>query len=234
MARRKVLFVDDNMMDRMILSKILDELDVDYFDTKTPEEFLKKLKEVEPDICLIDLNIRQPNDGYLLVKAIRNIIGRSLPVIVISASEKSELIKTNLEVGADDFICKPIDKALLSSKISNYCKTRKINSFVLPLFNVPDTDKSKMKINFKCVVESVSENGLVFKSSHLIKSRTRIKLADPFMFELFNEHGAVAAIVTESWESEDNNTRHFKVEFDGLTLVQRQNLRKYITKEQHK
>jgi CheY-like chemotaxis protein len=93
MARKKILFVDDNMMDRLILSKILDELDVDYVDTKTPEEFLNKLKEFEPDICLIDLNIKQVNDGQILVQAIRNKLGAQMPVIIISAIEKSDMIK---------------------------------------------------------------------------------------------------------------------------------------------
>ena len=232
MARKKILFVDDNMMDRLILSKILDELDVDYVDTKTPEEFLNKLKEFEPDICLIDLNIKQVNDGQILVQAIRNKLGAQMPVIIISAIEKSDMIKRILEIGANDYVCKPIDKSLLSSKISNYFKSRKINSFVLPLFEVPGKEDGRSKIKFECQVEMVNENGIQFNSTHKLKEKAKIKIADPFMYEIFVEHGEVDFIVERSWISETGDTKHFFGKFSRLSVVQKQKLRKFITTQQ--
>jgi CheY-like chemotaxis protein len=234
MARKKILFVDDNMMDRMILSKILDELDIDYYDTKTPEEFLKQLKEVSPDMCLIDLNIKQVNDGQVLVQAIRNILGEDLPIIIISASEKSEMIKKIIKIGANDYVCKPIDKSLLSSKISNYFKSRRINSFVLPLFIVPGGEKSKSTIQFNCKIEKVSELGIQFSSTHVLHEKTKLQISDPYMYEIFDEHGTVKFVVNESWEDDTDDSKHFFAKYDLLSSKQKQKLRAFITTQQNK
>ena len=55
--KKRVLFVDDNKMDRLILSKILEQLDLDYYATSSAKEFISQVKNYRPDLCLVDLNI---------------------------------------------------------------------------------------------------------------------------------------------------------------------------------
>ena len=49
--------------------------------------------------------------------------GNKTPIIVASSSVGNEQIEASLESGASDFICKPIDRAILMSKISNVVKS---------------------------------------------------------------------------------------------------------------
>ncbi len=232
MPNKKVLFVDDSPMDRMILSKVLEEIGLDFIDTKTPEEFLGKLKTEEPDICLIDLNIRQPNDGQVLVQAIRNRIGPDLPIIVISALENSKFIQKNLDVGANDFVCKPIDKSLLSSKISNYFKSRRINSFVLPLFRVPEREDNKSSIEFMTYIEKVDESGIQFVSNHKVKENTKFLLNDPYIDQIFKEGPELEMTINKVWDGAVENVYHFNALFNQLSHKQKQRLRKFITELQ--
>lgn len=229
MPKKKVLFVDDSPMDRMILSQVLEELGLEAIDTKNPADFLGALKSEEPDICLIDLNIKQPNDGQVLVRAIRNIIGKHLPIILISATEKSELIKESLCVGANDFICKPIDKSLLSSKLSNYLNTQKIKSSILPLFKVPDVENRKCIIQFKTFIERIDESGIQFVSNHAVKENAKFFIEDDFIKRMFKIDEGIEMFVQKSWNGSAENVYHFYASFGTLDNSKKQKLRKFIT-----
>jgi DNA-binding response OmpR family regulator len=176
-------------MDRLILSKALDELDVDYKTCASAEEFLPLIKEFSPDLCLVDLNIERANDGTILIEAIRNILGASLPIIVISANDNSEDIVKNLKIGANDFICKPIDKALLSSKIANFLTNEKIKSKRLPLFEVPKTAENYIEIRVEIELEAITETGVEFRSKDLsLVIGSTIKIENELLIDVFPEN----------------------------------------------
>jgi CheY-like chemotaxis protein len=182
----RVLFVDDSEVDRVIISNILDELDIDSYACATVQEFLPKIKEYEPDLCLVDLNIQRRNDGTILVEAIRNRLGKSLPIIVISANDSNEEIQGNLKAGANDFICKPIDKALLSSKISNYLRGDIIDTKALSLFSIPASLKNSIEVKTSIKLFAVSETGLEFSCEELnLNLGSVIKVANELFTDVF-------------------------------------------------
>lgn len=184
--KKKVLFVDDNKMDRLILSKILDQLDLDFRETQNADEFLHQVKSYAPDLCLIDLNLQRPNDGKILVRALRNILGHELPIIVISAIEDSSEIALNIQNGANDFICKPIDKSLLSSKISNYLQNPTIQSRRLPLFKIPSNIDANIQMDINLKMTSISEEVITFVSDIFLVSGATLKLKNTFFQDIFS------------------------------------------------
>lgn len=230
MAKKKVLFVDDNPMDRLILAKTLKELRLDHLETKTPEEFLKNLKSYEPDLCLVDLNISQNNDGEVLVKAIRNILGPDLPVIIISALEEDDKIEENIKIGANDFICKPIDKALLSSKISNFLSSDVLNSNALPLFKVPKNEDSLCEIEIEANFEKISESGIQFSSNYIVKEGTIIEVTDPYIDKIFNKGDSMHLTISRSWRDDDTQKIYFIGDFVDVDPEMNQAIRQFITR----
>src|SRR5581483_6217712 len=77
--------------------------------TSTPNDFLDKFKNSKPDCCFIDLNLGGLISGFALVQSIRSGFGKNLPVFVISSASDAQAIAHALEVGANDFIIKPLD-----------------------------------------------------------------------------------------------------------------------------
>jgi DNA-binding response OmpR family regulator len=185
--KKKVLFVDDNEMDRLILSKTLTQLDLDFKGVDNTEDFLQQIKPYNPDLCLVDLNINQPNDGRILVRALRNILGKELPIIVISAVEESSEVALNLQNGANDFICKPIDKSLLSSKIANFLHNDSIESRILPLFRLPAEECSKIEMPMELEMVAISEKDLTVRSHLSLVPGSTISLENNFLDEVFPE-----------------------------------------------
>lgn len=105
---RKVLVVDDEQVNRLLLGKIVSsEYEVLY--AENGAQALEVIKENERQLSLILLDLLMPEmDGYRLLEVIKADSGlRRIPVIVLT-SEKSAEVKS-LQLGAADFITKPYD-----------------------------------------------------------------------------------------------------------------------------
>lgn len=115
----KVLVVDDNMIDRMMLSKVLESNKYEVFEAENGIEALKIISSKEPDIVISDIMMPEM-DGYSLLREIRKTkTAKELPFVFYSASyvtEKDrELAKA---LGVSRFIVKPIEPRQLLKEIT--------------------------------------------------------------------------------------------------------------------
>jgi putative two-component system response regulator len=114
----KVLVVDDDMINRMLLKTLLKKHTevTEITEAENGSDALNKLKE-DPSINLILLDIMMPIvDGIEFLKIFRADMKNSqIPVIVLSTDDtrKTEVF----ENGADDFIRKPVKEEALFTKI---------------------------------------------------------------------------------------------------------------------
>ena len=117
----KVLIVDDDMINRMLLKTLLRKNPnvTGIVEAENGSEALNKLK-VEKDIDLILLDIMMPIvDGIEFLKIFRADMNNShIPVIVLTTDDtkKSEVFDN----GANDFIRKPIKEDVLFDKIEQW------------------------------------------------------------------------------------------------------------------
>ena len=113
----KIWVLDDSEMMRTFLKMICDKIgDTELFGD--PVSFLERiLKEECPAVILLDLNL--PNiHGLDLLQTLSNArITDKCKIIVISSSDKSEEKIKCLNLGANDFICKPFHPEELEIKL---------------------------------------------------------------------------------------------------------------------
>ena len=106
--KRRVLIVDDEMINRELLGAILSQsYDTDF--ASNGEEAMALLSEPEADYSLILLDLMMPvMDGFEVIERCRADESlRRIPVIVMT-SEKSAEVRS-IRAGAADFITKPYD-----------------------------------------------------------------------------------------------------------------------------
>ncbi|OYD86411.1 diguanylate cyclase domain-containing protein [Azospirillum brasilense] len=118
-ARSKILVVDDIPSNVHVLSRILkDDHDI-YFATDGAKA-LELVQSRLPDLVLLD--IMMPGmDGYEVCARIKaDPITRDIPVIFISAKSEVEDETYGLEVGAIDFISKPISPPIVKARVRNH------------------------------------------------------------------------------------------------------------------
>ena len=79
--------------------------DCDFLQCGTIREARDWLSQKEVDLVLLDLNLPD-GDGMDFLTEIRN--GRDIPIIIITANNMETDIVMGLELGANDYITKPL------------------------------------------------------------------------------------------------------------------------------
>ena len=121
MVKFRVLIVDDDYINRKLLSSILKKelYNVETFEATNGEEALTLCQqETEIDVILLDIEMPIVNGIEFLERYQNNPIFLPVPVITISSNDLSK--RDAFNAGAYDFLVKPItEEKLLSSIISS-------------------------------------------------------------------------------------------------------------------
>ncbi|GAA4280014.1 hybrid sensor histidine kinase/response regulator [Gaetbulibacter aestuarii] len=120
----KVLMVEDNKMNQMVLARILKtKSEIVYSIANNGQEAIDKLKEETFDIILMDLQM-PVMDGYEATEIIKSgALGtkvQDLPIIAVTADATQETKERVLNMGMIDHMTKPIEKELILQKIFRY------------------------------------------------------------------------------------------------------------------
>lgn len=124
-AKRRVLVVEDNALNREMLTELLsDQFEV--IEASDGEEGLKLLSRHYKKLSAILLDIYMPVcDGFEFLERIRNdVMLSSVPVIVTTGSNRPEDEERCLELGAVDIISKPYKPKLVKGRLSSVIKLR--------------------------------------------------------------------------------------------------------------
>ena len=122
--RPRILIVEDQSNNRLLLRKILQPLDLSIQEAVNGEEALSLWRSWQPHIILMDM--RMPVlDGYQATQQIKSESSSGFPVPVIIAVTSSVIEEERsqiLAMGCDDFIRKPFRQKLILNTLSRYIK----------------------------------------------------------------------------------------------------------------
>lgn len=114
--RRHILVVDSNIEHLIIINNTLKKLyEVTLLDSE--EKILEVLECNKIDLILIDLSMSQINNYYTIRKIREDKNTNSIPIIFLSAEINNKNEVKGMEMGAVDFIRKPLVSKILLSRI---------------------------------------------------------------------------------------------------------------------
>ena len=114
----KVFIVDDDLSIRQVISLILGEF-CTVEQIETGAEALQKAAVMMPDLILLDVNMPGMG-GFEVCKHLKaNPATEQIAVIFITALDTNESEEKGLEMGAVDFIRKPISERIVQARVSN-------------------------------------------------------------------------------------------------------------------
>jgi CheY-like chemotaxis protein len=116
MVKIKVLMVDDEERFRTTTAKILARKGFDTILAASGEEALERLAE-KPDVVILDVKMGGL-DGHETLKLIKDKLPE-LPVIMLTGHGDMPGAKKALDTGAFDYLAKPCDVDLLSTKVQD-------------------------------------------------------------------------------------------------------------------
>lgn len=81
------------------------------------KEFYKKIDEIVPDLCLVDIMLPDESGNEIVRKLRRNPNTKKLPVIMVTAKTTELDLVKGIEDGADDYMKKPFSVMELISRV---------------------------------------------------------------------------------------------------------------------
>jgi len=114
---RRILLVEDNEMNRDMLSRRLVRHGYEVAIAVDGGEALERAREFEPALILMDLSLPVV-DGWEATRRLkRDAATRHIPVIALTAHAMAGDRERALEAGCDDFDTKPVDLTGLLNRI---------------------------------------------------------------------------------------------------------------------
>jgi response regulator RpfG family c-di-GMP phosphodiesterase len=133
--RAKILIVDDDAMNRTVLSDLLSN-EYDITEAKNGDEAIEILEKNAKDITLVLLDMIMPGRDGLEVLEIMNEKGwiKGTPVVMISAETSPPQVEKAFALGVTDFIYRPFDQMVVQNRVRNtiglYVKQMQLSELV--------------------------------------------------------------------------------------------------------
>lgn len=188
---RTLLIVDDVEMNRDILGEIF-RADYNILMAGSGDEALNILQSSESSISAMLLDIIMPGrDGLSVLREMqKDAFLSTIPVVVISAAEETEYSIRAIDLGATDFVSKPIDPMLVRLRVKNAIHKRETdelraqNRYLL----VQKSDESRHQNQLRYLAEHDSLTKICNRAAFYQKTEALLKKNpnEPFVLISFD------------------------------------------------
>lgn len=117
MSDVRILYVEDNHENRLLVKRILEAEGYLVLEATDGPTGLEVAAQMQPDLILLDINLPEI-DGYDLARHFRKTPGlQQVPILAITANVMRGDRERTLESGCDGYIQKPIDVDRLPEQV---------------------------------------------------------------------------------------------------------------------
>lgn len=223
-----VLTVDDDELINQVLGLRLKELGYAHKCYTNPQDFLVAVKTLEPDLCIVDLNLGKEGVGFLMIQAIRTSLDYHVPIIVVSGDSELESISYAMEVGADDYIIKPPKKDIFNNTVHKYLKPHVHEVDVEASRAVPQ-DFRASSVTTGIRITHVGEEGFYLLSPMLVVSGVVVTLRGENIQNILGVE-AITVSISKNWLDRESGEFGLFAEFIDSSKEIHDTVRKYIKK----
>ena len=120
MAAERVLYVEDNFENRILIKRVLEAEGYTVIEAENGTKGIELAKSSKPDIVLMDINLPDI-DGYECTAKLRLLpeFGK-IPIVALTANVLEGDKQKAMKAGCDGYIPKPIDVDALPNQIEGY------------------------------------------------------------------------------------------------------------------
>jgi len=113
----RLLVVDDNKVNRLLLTRNLELMGHRVATAENGRMALEMLRREPFDLMLLDLEMPEMNGFEVLEQLHRDLALRDVPVVVTSSLEGLDNVVRSIELGAEDYLTKPVNGVLLKARV---------------------------------------------------------------------------------------------------------------------
>jgi len=124
----KVLIADDNPQILELLEAYLEPLAVQVITALDGQTTLTTVERDKPDLILLDVMMPK-HSGFEVCRLLKQDARyRDIPIIMVTALNEMGDMERAGESGADDFLCKPVNRRELLDRVQSLLKVRQLKS----------------------------------------------------------------------------------------------------------
>jgi adenylate cyclase len=113
----RLLVVDDNKVNRLLLGRSLEQQGHSVEMAENGRQALEMMHAGTFDLVLLDIEMPEMDGYQVLEKVVSDLQLREIPIIITSALEEIESVVKCIEMGAEDYLTKPVNPVLLKARI---------------------------------------------------------------------------------------------------------------------
>jgi adenylate cyclase len=153
-----ILVADDNRMNRLLLGRSLEREGHAVVFAEDGRQALELLRERPFDVLLLDV-LMPELDGYHVLEELQNDTHlRDIPVVMTSALDELDSVVKCVEMGAEDYLTKPINPILLNARVNASIEKKRLRDQQRELIS---------KFATKEVAEDLMASGFALGGKHV-------------------------------------------------------------------
>lgn len=114
----QLLVVDDNKVNRILLARGLEQQGHKVELAENGRQALEKLRTGAFDLVLLDIEMPEMNGYQVLEACLQDDELRNIPIIMTSSLDEIESVVKCVELGAEDYLNKPVNPILLRARVN--------------------------------------------------------------------------------------------------------------------
>jgi DNA-binding NarL/FixJ family response regulator len=195
----KLLVIEDELILRENLKELLTIHGYDVATASDGEEGLQAIKATSPDLVICDIRMPKLN-GYELFEEVKNMPETFMPFLFLSAKVEHDDIRKGMNLGADDYLTKPVNKTDLLSAVETRLKLRSKKLSEI-------SDRSHKNISDKLDLSQQESNEILAKLS---KAEIRV------LYYVAQEKSTqeIATLINLSPKTVENHRHHISKKLD--------------------
>lgn len=131
--KQMVFVVDDEAFNRDIAARYLKKMGYEARQFSDGPSVLQALAVATPDLILLDIHMPGMNGLEVLSAARQSTVKTELPILMVTADSNPDSVVQAFELGANDYVTKPIDSRTLGARIDTHLQlsaaTKQIKAF---------------------------------------------------------------------------------------------------------
>jgi two-component system, OmpR family, alkaline phosphatase synthesis response regulator PhoP len=125
-SNQVVLVVDDNLQNLELLTAYLEDLKCRVLTARDGLEAIQQVQTLPdgPDLVLLDVMMPRMSGFQVCQKLRADPRWRDIPIVMVTALNEVGDVERSVDVGADDFLTKPVNKLELLTRVRSLLRVR--------------------------------------------------------------------------------------------------------------
>lgn len=224
------LIIDDDLEFIQITQFSFQKEGINLQATQNYLDFFEMYKNFSPDFCIIDLYFGGLATGFSIVETLRKKWPGPVPLFIVSATKENKAVAHALEMGATDFIFKPLNLSLFLSKLQKHLPNPELEKYNIHCFPLLGHEPDRAYLSLKFSLSAVDETGLTLQGPHKLAKGTVLELDSPIIGKLV-EKGPLKIRVITTWMGKNDSDFLAYGEFVNLAKDQEVKIKSWLTRQ---